>query len=325
MRNKMPLDQLAKYLSTQPYQLFMGLGFDQRCLAVLRASTLHKPQRVIALTNVGWSYANTANALAFNALVDTNKIPSVAVENDSGGILRLADQLLAFFEQSANDGFLNVIDVTSMSHELLAVLIAILHHKGLLTKCEILYNGAAKYSTNTSESDMWLSKGVSEVRSVLGYPGIQLSSTKLHLTLTIGFEVERALETISRYEPAAISIGTGKLTESISPELHYLNIAHRKMLLDALSSKGFSDENIFHFEFSCTDPISTKLSLKNHLARFSSYNNVICPLNTKLSTIGAALYCLEEQSTQLCYAQPIDYNFAGYSEPSEYVTIFRFD
>ena len=45
-------------------------------------------------------------------------------------------------------------------------------------------------------------------------------------------------------------------------------------------------------------------------------------MNTKLSTLGAALAAVERPEIQLCYARAIEYNESGYSTPSNQVTIF---
>jgi hypothetical protein len=71
------------------------------------------------------------------------------------------------------------------------------------------------------------------------------------------------------------------------------------------------------------DPYSTKKSLEDYLKETSEWNTVICPLNTKLSTVGAALFCIEHQDAQLCYAQPIEYNYNGYASAGDSVTIIE--
>jgi hypothetical protein len=61
--------------------------------------------------------------------------------------------------------------------------------------------------------------------------------------------------------------------------------------------------------------------LLNEVEKNSEYNTVICPLNTKPSTIGAALAAIKSDNIQLVYAQPVQYNTKGYSTPSNFATI----
>jgi hypothetical protein len=48
-------------------------------------------------------------------------------------------------------------------------------------------------------------------------------------------------------------------------------------------------------------------------------------MNTKISTIGSALAALEEEAIQLCYAQPLQYNYKSYSTPGNTCYLLDFN
>ena len=75
------------------------------------------------------------------------------------------------------------------------------------------------------------------------------------------------------------------------------------------------------FEFSCKDIEKTVKTLKTIIAKAPEDNHIIVPLNTKLSTISAAIVALENKDIQLCYAVPEVYNYENYSTSGEDITI----
>ena len=78
---------------------------------------------------------------------------------------------------------------------------------------DFLYAPASEYSIGDKPGDKWLSKGISEVRSVMGYPGGFAPSRDTHLIILAGFEDYRALSLIQELEPSLVSIGYGDSSE----------------------------------------------------------------------------------------------------------------
>jgi hypothetical protein len=72
------------------------------------------------------------------------------------------------------------------------------------------------------------------------------------------------------------------------------------------------------FSFDCFSVNSTVQALTGCLEAFPRHNIVIAPINTKLSTLGAAFFALKNESVQICYAQALLYNVRGYSRQSDY-------
>ena len=75
--------------------------------------------------------------------------------------------------------------------------------------------------------------------------------------------------------------------------------------------------------FSCSNPWETKESILEQIKKYGDDNTVIAPMNTKISTIGAAIASWEEEKIQICYAQAIRYNYANYSTPGDTCYVFE--
>jgi hypothetical protein len=320
--NKILLENLKEYISGNNNILMIGLGFDQRCLSVLHNFPLGKAKQCVGISNAAWSDFNKIYINEFSKVAGEK---AQIVGENALSILDIADNLrdyIATLTKLPDHSI--VIDVTSLSHELVVILFGILNSLDLLEKVTLLYVGASEYSFNTSSDTVWLSRGVCSIRSILGFPGTMLPSKKLHLIVFAGFEVERAKEVIMQYEPSSLSIGLGHIEQSVSKN-HY---DKNKLFFDRLNSfikdQDEYNQDIQHFEFSCVNPYETKRQLLEHIKNLknsSDKNIVICPLNTKLSTVGVALTALEKPEIQICYAEPEEYNTEGYSKPGSEVTV----
>ena len=205
-----------------------------------------------------------------------------------------------------------LIDITTFTHEGLLILYKFLDlYRYKISNLYLAYIGAKEYSVNESEDDnKWLSKGTKTIRSVLGYPGILNPSNKNHLIILFGFESERTAQLIENFEFDKVSIGIGPENDSIKTNHYNIN---RKRHIDMLKQYPFAET----FEFSLTDPLSTKIQIENQIKKYEGYNIVITPLNNKLSTIGTALVAIDNSKVQLCYLRAHEYNYRGYSIPSD--------
>jgi hypothetical protein len=203
-----------------------------------------------------------------------------------------------------------VVDITTFTHEGFLILFHLLRQKFSQSQVSYLYASAEEYSVGKKDSEKWLSKGIGEIRSVLGYSGRFLPSRRLHLVVLVGFEHERVNELIRRYEPSFISLGYGESTEP-GAERHHPPNRHGYERVKAVYA------NAEEFIFYCYDPLKTKTIVQHQAKKFSNTNVVVAAFNTKLSTLGAALAALENDSIQLCYAQALIYNYLSYSKPGD--------
>lgn len=207
-----------------------------------------------------------------------------------------------------------LVDVTTFTHESLLMLLKILSFVVTANhEIRFAYVGAAEYSVGEPDELKWLSKGVSEVRSVLGYPGLMLPSRRQHLIVLVGFEHERAAELIRTYEPSLISLGHGSAGTALEDRHQAANERFHRLVAAMASTYG----DVRHFEFSCNDPLDAQRAIERQVRVGRGYNTVVAPMNTKLSTLGAALAAQSDDTIQLCYARANQYNYKGYSIPGD--------
>lgn len=204
-----------------------------------------------------------------------------------------------------------LIDITTFTRESLLMLVRCL--KWTVKKSdtiEFIYAHAKEYSVGDLQKDKWLSKGIREVRSVLGFPGDLLPSQRSHLIILVGFETERALSLIRECEPAAISLGLpdgSEIGTRPHQDTNVYTIQRLKSILD----------HVDEFAFKAYDAEETRAVLQSQVRKRIAYNTIIAPMNTKISTLGAALLALDDPSIQLCYAQANIYNYKRYSTPDD--------
>jgi hypothetical protein len=202
-----------------------------------------------------------------------------------------------------------VIDISTFTHELVMMFYhACATFLNAHDKVEFLYATADDYSMSQTKSSKWLSKGIKEIRSVIGFPGRPAPSRSHHLVVLAGFEENRALAVIREFEPSLVSIGYGDSSE-ISTGPHQETNESKVRRLRSMAG------NVNEFQFSCYEPVSTEATLQQLISQYPSYNHIVAPMNTKLSTLGAARYASKNQFVQLCYAQPETYNVDDYSKP----------
>lgn len=201
-----------------------------------------------------------------------------------------------------------IIDITTFTHEGLLMIFRILHdNKRKEDQIFLVYNGAKDYSSNEAERDnKWLTKGVKDVRSIIGYPGYSDPSQKNHLIILFGFERERTIRLIDEFDYEKISLAFGFQDASISHQHQIINEERHGEILSIYN-------NAKKFNISLNNPLKTKEEILSYISKYKDYNTVIAPMNNKLSTIGAGLAAIENKSIQLCYLQANRYNLDGYS------------
>jgi hypothetical protein len=207
-----------------------------------------------------------------------------------------------------------LVDITTFRHETLLILtkLLILNVKENMA-VQFAYVGASEYSVGDKDDEKWLSKGVSDVRSVLGYPGVILPSRRQHLIVLVGFEHERASELIKAYEPSVISLGLGRSGTATSDKHDVANRHFHQLVTATASTYG----EVRKFEFACDDPLDAQMAIERQIRGVRGHNTVVAPMNTKLSTLGVVLAAQQDESIQLCYARANQYNYRAYSSPKD--------
>jgi hypothetical protein len=317
------LDELIDHIN-KPIDVFIGFSsFEKRCLTIPNTLKACINDAVIfSFEDATAPHLNEENQKYFRKMLG----PKVEIKKfPRNKPINIADNMIS----SLNDKFnllketskRVLIDISTFSREALLILFKWLLDNNLFEKhnIQLVYNSAACYSVNEENpEEKWLTRGIGDIRSILGYAGSISPSKRLHLVIQVGFEVERALKHIESYEPAITSLGLGGEDCSICEEHYRINRKKHQMIKDLYN-------NVEDFNFSCVDPIKTKEDLKKQIDKYEAYNVIIAPLNTKLSAIGAALLAFERPEIQICYATANIYNIEGYSTPGDDCYLFSLD
>lgn len=289
-------------------------SFEDRCLCVPKAIAERISDLVIyrnSSIDIPRAVANRdaiKNCFPAARLCD---VPFVSPEIVSDSMAKIIERL------STNRKNI-VIDTTTFTHETLLILLRIIHlFNTSFDNVLCLYTGAGGYSPGLSPENTWLSKGCKDVRNVIGFPGVIKPKEKTNLIILAGFELERATKLIELVEPDYLILGNGidPVNEKISDAMAYF-----RARFDAWRSeyKNVVKES---FDFSCKSIETTVTTLTTTISKAPQENYILVPLNTKLSTISAAIVALENRTVQLCYAVPEIYNCENYSIPGEKVAI----
>jgi hypothetical protein len=212
-----------------------------------------------------------------------------------------------------------LFDITTCTHEILLIMLRLFQIvcPGIEITC--IYANASEYDSGNEKNDKWLSRGIKEIRSVLGYAGNIIPIRKTHLIVIVGYEYERAANIINIMEPNSLELGYGR-TEDATTEKdrdaneHYLQLV-KKMAV--------SFTEIETFDISCNNPFDVYMKLSGRIKKVKDKNIIIIPLNNKISTIGIAFAAIKNDNIQLCYAPALVYNYSNYSKPGEYFYIFN--
>jgi len=210
------------------------------------------------------------------------------------------------------------VDLTGFTREALAILIYLAKWRlAPGSRVTAFYHKAKRYGRTPKKG--WLTQGVREVRSVLGYAGQMRISANTHLVLLAGFETERAQEIIDTIEPGLLSLGMigGPQPVPVEPNPHDETLKEFTARVRSFYAGAQLDE----FPFSSSDPLFTRDSILE-VAKKSKRNVILACLNSKPAMVGACLAAIEYPMIQLIYAQPLYYNTTSYSEPSGKILLF---
>ena len=314
MSEKIQLQELATRLPPNIDLFICSASFEARCLSV--ASVFIESQIDKALIFSDPDVSGPRGRENAQKLLALFRDRAQLVEIHLREPIDVADKMIRVL---GDMGTLRtvVIDVTTFTHESLLILfcvIQMLHSRDL--RLVGAYNGATEYSLGLDKREKWLTKGVLEIRSVLGFPGESRPTQSQHLIVLAGFELERAERIIDAYEPAMLSIGLGSALDSIGPNHHDVNKWFHEKLIERYAAC------VKKFVFAPDDLVRTREAILSQSHAYTGFNTLVAPMNTKISTMGAALAAVDDPSIQICYAVPEQYNREGYSFPSDDAYIF---
>ncbi|GAB2546678.1 hypothetical protein [Spirosoma aerophilum] len=307
---------ISSVFSKESIDVFISSSsFEDRCFEIPRHLDFEIKHTLIFFNS------NEEQKIITNANLLTqlfhNNVKSVDLSSDDpiGNYIKIHKSLLSIFSHKGLNLF---VDTTTFTHETLLVLLKIIClNKTNFNKVIFGYVGAKDYSYNTViDNDKWLSKGIKEIRTILGYPGYTDPTLKNHLIILFGFESERTEKLIEYYEFNKVSLGFVSLGNAIQSNHYKINYERHCLLLDRFP---FAEK----FEFSLIDPVVTKKNILALVQNNSDYNSVVAPMNNKISTIGAGLAAIENADIQLSYAKPLLYNSKAYSISNGVVHYFK--
>ena len=208
-----------------------------------------------------------------------------------------------------------LLDITTFTHETLLILLAIIINKYPTANITCCYVNAKEYSIGAvKQEDKWLSIGVGDVRTILGYAGTTKPSLKTHLIVIVGYEHERATKIIEGLEPDSLSLGYGEASDATTEK----NKGANKQFVDLIKEMSVYYENVSEFIVPCNSPYNACKAILDEVNRIGPDKNIIIvPMNNKISTIGVALAYFEKNDIQLCYAPALIYNYLSYSIPGD--------
>lgn len=304
------LSELASAIDRKFDVFICSASYEDRCRSIPNVVAKNlKVGKALVCYNYKSSPLVTANA---KYLLEGFGDKGGSVLLDKASPLSTADHLqraLSHVEEGAN-GLSFLIDITTFTHEALLILLRLLQARIQRGSVVLGYASAKEYSIGLPPEQKWLSKGITDIRSVLGYPGDSLPSRKSHLIVLVGFEYDRAERLIDEYQPHVVSLGFGQLGTETA-------VAHRTVNRSVFSRLASKVTQHKEFEFSCTDVGAVERAVSAQALLFPDCNVVVAPMNTKLSTVGVAGAAFRNHEIQVCYASASQYNIEGYSEPGD--------
>ncbi len=295
----------------QHFDVFIcSASYEERCRSIPEALIRHQHigKRLVCFNQKSSAkVANNAKYLLDRLGSNAHKVPL-----DKTSPLVTADNLQRALSHAGGDDreLAYLVDITTFTHEALLILLRLLQARAARSTVILAYAPAAEYSIGLPPEEKWLSKGITDIRSVLGYPGDSRPSRKSHLIVLVGFESDRAERLLDEYQPHVISLGFGQDGTATSVLHQHTN----RLAFGQLASKVAKYNE---FEFSCVEVSAAENAIATQAAKFPDCNIVVAPMNTKLSTVGVAGAAFRNNEIQICYASASQYNVEAYSRPGE--------
>lgn len=296
-------------------------SFEERCLSMSKVLDIGKVGRAFILLD-----KNSQEEILktnFSTLMNIYDEKASEILIDLANPIYTADIIIEKIISEYNDyKMINILlDISTFTHEILLILLFILRERSSKINLVCVYNNASVYCEGENVENKWLSKGIKEIRTVLGYPGNTLPTKKTHLIMLVGYEYERALDIINIIEPNTLSLGYVSAEETYIEKDKDAN----KRYTSLVEQMAISYSKIEKFTISCNNIEKTKEVLIEEFTKHREDNVIIVPLNNKVSTIGVALTVFCNPDVQICYGQPVIYNVKNYSIPSEKFCCYEFE
>lgn len=322
MLTAIPLNELQNSIIAD-YDLFICFNsFETRSATLSLNCDISRFKQFYIFTSETLREEAKSNLEILKSIIPTEKrdIISIPIDNPVGSADKIKSALYRIRDKSTPKVF---IDITTFTHETLLILLAIVKEKIPGAQVTCAYINAADYSCDTEKQEQkWLSRGIGDIRSILGYSGIIKPSQKTLLMVIVGYEYERAVNIIDSIEPDFLALGYGIASNATTEKNHGANM-HYAQLVKQMATYY---DDVEDFTLPCNNPYEAATAIKEQIQKIGQGKNVIIvPMNNKLTTIGAAMVNFEQPDIQLCYAPAIVYNYSAYSTPGETCYLFDLD
>lgn len=292
-------------MAREPVTLLAAASFEERSLVTTREflEDTGEPSDVYLANVVEHNIQHQENVVAFRRLgigtiESLNRLSSRSLWNWTWKTIEAAPR-----------GDI-IVDVTCFPRELLGMLLfAISLRRKKFLNVTIRYIAAPEdgYATQNPELEAsargWLSKGVRDIRSIVGFPGEFSGEKEGHLIALTGHEEDRMMEIVEFVEPRKLSIGSAQIGSSTTAGAD----EYSQTVVEALRSRVPVPE-IQEVVFRSDSVHDVYKSLFEMGLNFDTENISLAAMNTKISFVGAALFALRERRVRVVYAVPEEYN-----------------
>ena len=202
------LTSLSENIQGNVDYFITSASYEERCLKVADEIKKINPTNSIVCCNTSNDYNKVNLEHLKNLFGDTFTLLELQADNPSHNNDTILIKIISIAAQNPK---LIVVDITTFTHETLLILFRLLTKiLPITTAVKFVYLEASEYSWNIEEvEDKWLSKGIGEIRSIIGYPGLFNPSKGTHLIILVGFEADRTVKLIEKYDSTIVSLGLG--------------------------------------------------------------------------------------------------------------------
>jgi len=283
-------------------------GFEQRSTKLLRSTNLKDVHQVLGFRFSDNQFDLSKNDANISEIVPKDRYESKAC--DRRNQFSIYKVFFEIFSNLASDISV-VFDITCFPRDVLLIALYALKKTNRFADTLCTYNLAQDYSIGTPDGqEKWLSKGVASVSPVIGYRGVVSPDKPMQLIALVGFDDQRLLQIAEILSPDSVVFAYGNT-----------NLADRDWLIH--QSHQAVDELVSRFDdtrkesFVCEDGQSVFDLVDKAISERPDYNQIIVPMNNKISTLFAGAYCLRNRDVQICYGGGLIYNHSHYSLESE--------
>ena len=283
-------------------------GFEERSTKLLRSSNLENVYQVLGFRFSDNQFDLSANDGRISEVVPTDRYETKACDRrNQFSIYKDFFEIFATLPAEVRV----VFDITCFPRDVLLIALYALEKTNRFRGTLCTYNLAQDYSIGTPEGhEKWLSKGVASVSPVIGYRGIVSPDKPMQLIALVGFDDQRLLQIAEILSPDSVVFAYGDT--GLADRDWLIKQSHQAV--DELASR-FDDTR--KERFVCEDGHSVFNLIDKAIARHPDHNQIVVPMNNKISTLFAGAYCLRNRNVQICYGGGLIYNHSHYSLESE--------